>query len=55
MIKLIQSESGLDKAILMRTLSGRKMLAYMKAYGAGYDFCQFYEDYLHGRGIAGDR
>ncbi len=43
MIKLIQSESGLDKAILMRTLSGRKMLAYMKAYGAGYDFCQFYE------------
>lgn len=43
MIRLIQSESELDREILLKTLSGRKMLAYMKAYGAGYDFCRFYK------------
>lgn len=43
MIKLIQNESELDADILMKSLSGRKMLAYMKAYGAGYDFCRFYK------------
>ncbi|MDE5764852.1 MAG: N-acetyltransferase [Ruminococcus sp.] len=42
MIKLIQSEIELNRKILLKTLSGRKMLAYMKAYGAGYDFCRFY-------------
>lgn len=43
MIKLIQSESELDRQLLLKSLSGRKMLAYMKAYGAGYDFCRFYK------------
>ncbi len=43
MIKLIQHESELNSDMLMRTLSGRKMLAYMKAYGPGYDFCRFYK------------
>lgn len=43
MIKLIQNESELDENILMKSLSGRKMIAYMKAYGAGYDFCRFYK------------
>lgn len=43
MIKLIRSDSELDRELLMKTLSGRKMLAYMKAYGAGYDFCRFYK------------
>ncbi|MCR4888250.1 MAG: N-acetyltransferase [Ruminococcus sp.] len=43
MIKLIKSDSELDTELLMKTLSGRKMLAYMKAYGAGYDFCRFYK------------
>lgn len=43
MIKLIKSESELDRQLLLRSLSGRKMLAYMKAYGAGYDFCRFYK------------
>ncbi len=43
MIKLIQNESELDSNMLMKSLSGRKMLAYMKAYGAGYDFCRFYK------------
>lgn len=43
MIKLITSESELDRELLLKTLMGRKMLAYMKAYGAGYDFCRFYK------------
>lgn len=43
MIKLIQNENELDKEMLMKSLSGRKMIAYMKAYGAGYDFCRFYK------------
>lgn len=43
MIKLIKSESELDRELLLKTLSGRKMIAYMKAYGAGYDFCRFYK------------
>lgn len=43
MIKLIQNESELDTGMLMKSLSGRKMIAYMKAYGAGYDFCRFYK------------
>ncbi|MCR5708456.1 MAG: N-acetyltransferase [Ruminococcus sp.] len=43
MIKLIKSDSELDSELLMKTLSGRKMLAYMKAYGAEYDFCRFYK------------
>lgn len=43
MIKLIQNESELDTELLMKSLSGRKMIAYMNAYGAGYDFCRFYK------------
>ncbi|MCQ2491368.1 MAG: hypothetical protein MJ079_07245, partial [Ruminococcus sp.] len=43
MIELIKSDSELDSELLMQTLSGRKMLAYMKAYGAEYDFCRFYK------------
>lgn len=43
MIKLILSESELNRELLLKTLSGRKMLAYMKAYGPGYDFCRFYK------------
>lgn len=43
MISLIQSEKELDRKLLLKNLSGRKMLAYMKAYGPGYDFCRFYK------------
>ncbi|MDE5855219.1 MAG: N-acetyltransferase [Ruminococcus sp.] len=43
MIKLIQSESELNTEMLMKSLSGRKMIAYMNAYGTGYDFCRFYK------------
>lgn len=43
MIKIVRSESELDRRLLLKTLSGRKMIAYMKAYGAGYDFCRFYK------------
>ncbi len=43
MIKLIESEKDFDYNLLKSTLSGKKMLSYMKAYGLGYDFCRFYE------------
>lgn len=43
MIKLIQNENELNRDLLLKSLCGRKMLAYMKAYGAGYDFCRFYK------------
>lgn len=43
MIKLLTEEKYIDRELLMRTLSGKKMLSYLKAYGLGYDFCRFYE------------
>lgn len=43
MIKLLNNEKDIDRELLLKTLSGKKMLAYMKAYGLGYDFCRFYE------------
>ncbi len=43
MIKLIEHEHELDRQLLMRTLSGKKMLSYMKAYGPNYEFCRFYK------------
>ncbi len=43
MIKLLTNSRDVDRELLCRTLSGRKLLAYMKAYGLGYDFCRFYE------------
>lgn len=43
MIRLITEEKDIDRALLLKTLSGKKMLSYLKAYGVGYDFCRFYE------------
>lgn len=43
MIKLIEHESELDRALLMKTLSGKKLLSYMRAYGPNYEFCRFYK------------
>lgn len=43
MIKLIENERELDSALLGKTLSGKKMLAYMRAYGPDYGFCRFYK------------
>jgi len=43
MIKLIEHEHELDRELLMKTLSGKKMLSYMRAYGPSYDFCRFYK------------
>lgn len=43
MIKLIEHEHELDRPLLMKTLSGKKMLSYMRAYGPNYDFCRFYK------------
>ena len=43
MIKLIEHEAELDRELLNKTLSGKKMLAYMRAYGPNYEFCRFYK------------
>lgn len=43
MIKLIENERELDRELLNKTLSGKKMLAYMRAYGPNYEFCRFYK------------
>lgn len=43
MIKLIEHEHELDRNLLMKTLSGKKMLSYMRAYGPNYEFCRFYK------------
>ena len=37
-----QALVGAALELLMRTLSGKKMLAYMRAYGPSYEFCRFY-------------
>lgn len=43
MIKLIDNEKDFDRDMLLKSLNGRKMLAYLKAYGTDYDFCRFYK------------
>ncbi|MBQ8298247.1 MAG: N-acetyltransferase [Ruminococcus sp.] len=43
MIRLLTDERELDKSLLKQSLSGKKLLSYVKAYGMGYDFCRFYE------------
>lgn len=43
MITLIEHEHELERPLLMKTLSGKKMLSYMRAYGPNYDFCRFYK------------
>ncbi len=43
MIKLIDNENELDREMLLKTLMGKKMLSYVRAYGLGYDFCRFYK------------
>jgi len=32
MIRLLTDEKDIDKNLLMKTLSGKKMLAYLRAY-----------------------
>ncbi len=43
MIKLIEHEHELDSELLNKSLLGKKMLAYMRAYGPNYEFCRFYK------------
>ena len=43
MIKLIEHEHELDSELLNKTLCGKKMLSYMRAYGPNYEFCRFYK------------
>ena len=42
MIKLINNPEDFDRAMLLKSLNGKKMLAYLRAYGTDYDFCRFY-------------
>ncbi|MBR6669763.1 MAG: N-acetyltransferase [Ruminococcus sp.] len=43
MIRLIDNQNDLDRDMLVKTLSGKKILSYLKAYGTDYDFCRFYK------------
>ena len=43
MIRLIDNQNDFDRDMLLKTLSGKKMLSYLKAYGTDYDFCRFYK------------
>lgn len=43
MIKLIDNQNDFDRPMLLKSLSGKKMLAYLKAYGTDYNFCRFYK------------
>lgn len=43
MIRILSDEKDIDFEMLNKTLSGKKMLSYIKAYGLDYDFCRFYE------------
>lgn len=43
MIRLLTDEKNFDRELLLKTISGKKMLSYLKAYGTEYDFCRFYE------------
>lgn len=43
MIKIIEHEHELDRDLLNKTLCGKKMLSYMRAYGPNYEFCRFYK------------
>ncbi len=43
MIKLIDSLDDISSDILKETCCGRRILSYYNAYGAGYEFCQFYQ------------
>lgn len=45
MIKRLSKDDFFDENFLLSSYYGRKILAYLKAYGTEYDFCKFY--YLH--------
>ena len=52
MIKIIYNEAELNREMLLKTLSGKKLLAYFKAYGTDYEFCRFYKlEYENGMGF----
>ena len=52
MIKLINNTQDFDRNMLLKSLNGKKMLAYLKAYGTDYDFCRFYKiENNNGRGF----
>lgn len=42
MIVRIYDLTDEQKSVLQKSWRGKKLLAYFKAYGGGYDFCQFF-------------
>lgn len=53
MIRKVYEEAELDCGMLRRFWLGKKMLSYLKAYGVGYPFCQFFAlEYEEGSGYA---
>lgn len=42
MIVRVYEFSDSEKAVLQKSWRGKKLLAYFKAYGGEYDFCQFF-------------
>lgn len=43
MIRQLEAGEHIDKSKLIESCSGRRILAYFKAYGADYDFCRFFK------------
>ena len=42
MIKRLEDERLINIDMLMQSCCGRRILAYLDAYGTSYDFCRFY-------------
>lgn len=42
MIRRLDNENRIDENALMQSCCGRRILAYLDAYGTNYDFCRFY-------------
>ena len=42
MITSVNAAEEVERGALSLDWYGRKILAYLDAYGAGYDFCRFY-------------
>lgn len=43
MIRQIENSEQINRDFLVRTYYGRKLTAYLEAYGTQYDFCRFYQ------------
>lgn len=51
MIKRVYEFTDIERAELQKSWRGKKLLAYFKAYGGNYDFCQFFSlEYENAKG-----